>query len=107
MLYGNLVLIRMSGPCAVHQTTRFILFVFSEHAERTFVQLGIGPARIQRRHAANRQNPVLMTRLSQRLAQILEKRHVVRNRVSIRQDPLSVLKVEVDQTGHVVPAAEI
>jgi hypothetical protein len=48
-----------------------------------------------------------MASFGQQLAQALEERHVVRNRISIRKDPVRVFESEVDQAGHIVPAPEI
>src|SRR2546429_1817572 len=56
---------------------------------------------------SNCQHSVLVANLRNQIAQVLEKRDVVRNRVAVRQHPLRILQVEVDQAGHVVPAPEV
>src|SRR5207245_11073345 len=40
-------------------------------------------------------------------AQVLEKLNVVRDGVAIRQHPIGVVEIKVDQAGHVVPAAQV
>ena len=40
-------------------------------------------------------------------AQVLKERDVMRNRVAIRQNPVGIVKVEMNQAGHVIPAAKI
>ena len=107
LLHCDLVLVRVSGPGAVHQAVGLVFLVFREHAQRTFVQLGVSAARIQRGHAADREDAVLVASLSQQLTEILKERHVVRNRVSIGKNPLRIFEVEVDEAGHVIPAPEI
>src|SRR5215207_527075 len=97
----------MSGPRSIHQTAGFVLLVFGKHAESASIQFSICPAGEKRGHAANRQNAVLVASLRQQLPQLLKERNVMRNRVSIRKDPVNVFEVEVDQTGHVIPATEI
>ena len=50
---------------------------------------------------------MLVAYLRQKISQILEEGHVVRNSVAVGQHPLGVFEIEMDQAGHVVPAAEI
>ena len=69
--------------------------------------LGIFPARVKRGHAANRKCSAFVTNFRQQLPQPLEEGHIVRNRIAIRKHPFGIVQIEVDQAGHVVPAAQI
>ncbi len=48
-----------------------------------------------------------MAYLWHELAQILEEWDVVRNRVTVRQHPVRIVQVEVDEAGHIVPSTKI
>src|SRR6266850_6735197 len=104
---GNFVLIGMSRPGAVHQRVGFVLLVFREGLQRASVQFSVLAAGEECGHAADREHAVFVANFRQEVAQILEKRDVVRNSVAIGKYPLGVLEIAVDQAGHVVPAAEI
>ena len=41
------------------------------------------------------------------VAQVLKERNIVRNGVAIRQHPVRIVKIEVDQARHVIPAPQI
>src|SRR5262249_2578742 len=107
LAYGNLVLVGMSGPRAVHQTTSLVLLVFRQNLQCALVQPRINPARIQRGHTANRERSAPVTDLHHQLAKILKEGNVVRYRVSIRQYPTRIHQVEMNEARHVVPPAEI
>ena len=97
----------MAGPGPIHQAIRLILFVLSEHSQRASVELRIFAAGIQRRHAADGQDAALVTDFRNQLAQILEERHIVGNGVAVRQNPFGIGQIEMNEGGHVVPAAQI
>ena len=107
LIKRDLILIRMPRPGAIHQAIGFILFVFGENFQRTRVQLRVFAAGIQRCHAADCQHSSFVADLRHQLAQILEERHVVWNCVAVREHPVRIVQVEVNQAGHVIPAAEI
>ena len=97
----------MPRPRAVHERVGFVLLVFRKDFQRARVQFRVFPARIERRHAADGQHAMLVADLRNEIAQILEESHVVRNRVAVREHPFGIFQIEMDQAGHVVPAAEI
>ena len=107
LAHGDFVLIGMPRPRAVHQRISFVLLVFGEGFQRARVQLRILAAGKKSGHAANSEHAVFMANLGDEVAQILEERHVVRNGVAIRKHPLRILEIEMNQAGHVVPAAKI
>ncbi len=92
----DFVLVGMAGPRAIHQAGRLILFVLGKDRKGPRIELRIVAARIKRGHAADGQHAVFVADLRHQRAQILEKGHVVRNGVAIRQNPFRVFQVEVD-----------
>ncbi len=107
LAHGDFVLIGMSCPRTVHQRIGFVLLVFGEGFQRARVQFRILAAGKESGHAANSEHAVFMANLGDEVAQILEERDVVRNGVAIGKHPLGILKIEMDQAGHVVPATQI
>ncbi len=107
LAYRDFVLIGMARPRPVHQRVGLVLFVFSKNLQRPRVQFRIFAARVKRGHPADRQHPVFVANVRQKIAQSLKERHVVRNGVAVGQNPLGVFEIEVDQAGHVIPAAQI
>ena len=107
LAYRDLVLIGMPRPRAIHQRIGFIFLVFGEHFQRPRIQLRVFAARIEGGHSANRQHAVFVTNFWNQVAQILEKGHIVRNGVAIRQHPLRIFQIAMNQAGHVVPAAQV
>ena len=105
---GDFVLVGMAGPGAIHQAnaTSFFLSSASTFSARAFSSAS-SRLGIKRGHAADREHAVLVADLRHQFAQILEERHVVRNRVAVGQHPLRIFEIEMDQAGHVIPAAEI
>jgi hypothetical protein len=95
----------VAGPRTIHQAVGFVLLVFLEEFQSTFVQFRISAAGIKRGHAAYRVSSVLVANLRQECAELLEKRHIVRDGIAVRQNPIGVFEHEVGQRGHVVPAA--
>ena len=107
LAHRDFVLVGMPRPRAIHQRIRFVFLVLGQNLQRSRVQFRVFAARIERGHAADRQHPVLVANPRHQVAQILEKGHVVWNRVAIGQHPLRIFQIEVNQAGHVVPAAQI
>ena len=104
---GDAVLVGVAGPGTVHEAVGFVLFVLGQHLERTGVEFRVLATRVERGHAANGQQAALMTNLRHQLAQVLEEGEIVRDGVAVGQNPGGVVQVEVDEAGHVVPAAEV
>ena len=78
------ILIRVTGPGAVHPARGLVFLVFGEDAQRTFVEFGVFAARKERGHAAYGKHSMLVRDRRKQQTQILEERHVVRNRVAVR-----------------------
>ena len=103
----DLVLVRVPGPGAVHQAVRLILLVLLQHLDGAGVELGILAAGIERGHAADRQHAALVAHRGHDFAHRLEEGDVVRDGVPVGQHPRRFVQREVDQAGHVIPAAEV
>ena len=103
----DLILVGMPGPCAVHQAIRFVFLVFLQGCQRPPVQFRSLTAGVERGHAANRQHAAFVANLRHEFTQVLKKWHVVRDRIAVRQHPCRVIEIEVNQAGHVIPAAKI
>ena len=107
LIHRDLILVRVTCPCSIHQRYGFVLFVLFQDGEGPRVQLGIFPAGIERCHPANRQQSVFVTNFRHQQTEILKECHVVRNRIAVWQNPLGIFEIEMDQARHVVPAAQI
>ena len=105
--HRNRILIGMSGPRAIHQAVGFVLLVFFENGQRARIQFRIFAAGIQRGHPANRQNAAVVADLRHQFPQVLKESNVVRNRVAVRQNPVWIVEIEMNQAGHVIPAAQV
>ena len=78
-----------------------------ENLQRALVQFRVGAAGIERGHAANGVSAVLVANFRHQGAEVLEEGHVVRDGVAIGQNPVGIFEHEIDQRGHVIPAAEV
>src|SRR6266481_7668294 len=103
----DLVLIGMARPRAVHQRIGFVLFVFRKDLQRSRIQLCVFAAGVKRGHSTDCEHPVFMANVRHEIAQILEERHIVRNRVAVGKNPHRIFQIEVDQAGHVIPTPEV
>ena len=83
----------MAGPCSIHQAIGLIFLVFLESGQGASVEFCIFPIGKQRRHATDREDAALVTDFRQKVAQVLEERHIVRNGVAVRQDPAGILQI--------------
>src|ERR1700683_4866078 len=50
---------------------------------------------------------MLVARVGQEIAQVLKKSNIVRDGVAVGKYPIRIVQIEMDQTGHVVPATEV
>src|SRR5262249_41142367 len=81
----NFVLIRVSSPGAIHQAVSFVFLIFRKNFKRAFVERSIHAARIERCHSPNCQHSTFMTDLDEQVPEILKERHIVWDRVAIRE----------------------
>ncbi len=104
---SDLVLIGMAGPCAVHAASGLVVLILLEGGEGAGVKCWVFAAGIESSHTADGQQPMLVAEFGKKGAEILKKGDVVGDGIAVRKDPGGVHQIEMDEAGHVIPAAEI
>ena len=97
----------MPCPRAIHAANGLVLLVLLENLKCPTIEFGVSSARIQRGHPANCQHAALVANLRHQLPQILEERDIVWNGIAVRQHPIGIGQIEINQTRHVVPTPEV
>ena len=87
----------MPCPGTIHTAVGLVLLVFLKHGQGAAVEFRVGSVRIERSHATNGKTTAAVADPDEKLAQVLEEFDVVRNGVAVRQDPVGIAQVEVDE----------